>query len=265
MSGSIFTKALAVAAFLGSAGVAQAAETLLTLTPRPGATVRVVTDRPASPIGSVILLAGDSGVLDIDANGVIHSNLTSNQLIRTRAMYLKAGYAYFAPGIASDLKGTNGYRFNQQHAQDLVAVVAEAAKLGPVAVIGTSRGAISAVDVFAKGGTVAAQALVISSGALIDHKGGAATTVGSLQNIRVPVLLLRHAQDFCKVTPPGDADQFKPMLTSAPKVEIITMTGGGPAPGNPDPCGASHYHGFYGMDDKVVQTTVDWLKVNLKR
>jgi hypothetical protein len=241
------------------------AETFLTLTPRPGAVMRVVTDRPATPVGSVILLAGDDGVLNIDEQGAIRStSLVQNFLIRTRASYVAAGYAMFAPDIASDLKGTQGYRFGKTHADDLSAVVAEARKVSPkVAVIGTSRGAISAVDVFVKG--QGADVLVISSGVLLDHnKSASASTVGGLDRIRVPVLLMRHAQDFCKVTPPGDADKFKAMLSGAPKVDIVTINGGGPSSANADACGALHYHGFMGVESVAIAATVQWLKENLR-
>src|SRR4051812_407800 len=88
-------KPIAILALLLSALVspASAADTLLTLTPRPGATLRVLIDRPASPIGSVVLMAGGDGVLDIDQAGAIGSGLRNNHLVRTRAAYVKAGYA----------------------------------------------------------------------------------------------------------------------------------------------------------------------------
>jgi hypothetical protein len=246
--------------------VSAQAESVLTLTPRPGAVLRVLLDRPATPIGSVILLAGDNGVLDIDEQGAIHTGLSINFLVRTRASYVAADYATFVPDIASDLKGTQGYRFGKAHADDLSAVVAQARKIAPkVAVIGTSRGAISAVDVFSKGSGTVADALVISSGVLLDHnKSGSAVTVGGLDRIRAPVLLIRHAQDFCKVTPPADADKFKATLTGAAKVDIVTMTGGGPQHAGADSCGALHYHGFLGIEDQTIAATVDWLKTNMK-
>jgi hypothetical protein len=64
-------KPIAILALLLSALVstASAADTLLTLTPRPGATRRVLVDRPAAPIGSMVLVAGGDGVLDIDQAG----------------------------------------------------------------------------------------------------------------------------------------------------------------------------------------------------
>ncbi len=258
---------IGVLASLLSAGALAAAEaeTVLTLTPRPGATLRVLVDRPAAPVGSVILLAGNDGVLNLAANGAINSSLRDNQLVRTRAAYAAAGYTTFVPDVASDLRSTSGFRFGAAYAGDLGLVVQEARKTaGPVAAVGTSRGAISVAALMLKQSQALPDAVVISSGALLDHKGGAAATVGDVSRIRVPVLLIRHSSDSCRTTPPGDADKFKAMLTGAPKVEIVTLTGGGPQSAGADKCGAAHYHGFYGIDDKVVATTVGWLKGNMK-
>jgi dienelactone hydrolase len=241
---------------------ASAAETVLTLTPRPGATLRVLVDRPATPVGSVVLMAGGDGVLDIDQAGAIGSGLRANHLVRTRAAYAKAGYAVFVPDIASDLKGTRGYRFGAAYGQDVAAVVAAARQVArPVAIIGTSRGALSVAAVFAKQSSVLPDAAVISSGALMGNDN--AQGVGDVARIKVPVLLLRHRQDTCRVTPPGDADRFKLLLTGAPKVDIVTLDGGGPASNSADPCGASHFHGFYGIDDQAVAATVQWLAANM--
>jgi dienelactone hydrolase len=243
---------------------ASAADTLLTLTPRPGATMRVLVDKPASPVGSVVLMAGGDGVLDIDARGAIGSGLRANHLVRTRASYARAGYAVFVPDVASDQKGTRGYRFTAAYAQDVAAVVAAARQVaGPVAIVGTSRGALSVAALFAKQAAVLPDAVVISSGVLMGNDS--AQSLGDMARIGVPVLLLRHRQDACRVTPPGDADRFKALLTGAPKVDIVTLDGGGPASNGADPCGASHFHGFYGIDDQAVAATVQWLAANMRR
>ena len=73
--------------------------------------MRVLVDRPAAPVGSVVLMAGGDGVLDLGEAGTIGSGLR-NYLVRTRAAYVKAGYAVFVPDVASDQKGTRGYRFS---------------------------------------------------------------------------------------------------------------------------------------------------------
>lgn len=249
------------------AGPASAAETVLTLTPRPGATLRVLVDRPATPIGSVVLMAGGDGVLDIDEAGKI-GNLANNHLVRTRAAYVKAGYAVFVPDVASDQKGTRGYRFTTAYGTDVAAVVAAARQAAaPVALIGTSRGALSVAALFAKQSAVLPNAVVISSGVLMGNEGGqgSAQSVGDVSRIKVPVLLLRHRQDACQVSQPGDADRFKALLTGSPKVDIVTLDGGGPTRGSADPCGASHYHGFNGIDGQAVAATVQWLGANMRR
>ncbi|SJZ41378.1 hypothetical protein SAMN02745126_00947 [Enhydrobacter aerosaccus] len=247
---------------------AHAGESVLTLTPRPGAVLRVLTDRPANPVGSVILLAGADGILDLDAQGHIGTSLRDNEVIRTRASYVKAGYATFAPDVASDLRGTQGFRFGSSYAADLGAVVGEARKLGvPVAVIGTSRGAISIAALLLKQSAALPDAAVISSGVLMADagEGGSASTVGDVGRIHIPILLLRHVQDSCPVSRPEDADRFKALLVGAPKVDIVTLNGGGPATRGADRCGSSHFHGFYGIDDQVVAATVTWLRANMRR
>lgn len=257
-----------LALLIATALPAWAAESVLTLTPRSGVTLRVLVDRPAAPVGSVVLMAGGDGVLDLDAQGNIGSGLRGNHLVRTRADYVKAGYAMFVPDVASDQRGTRGYRFGTDYANDVAAVIVEARKVAPpVAIVGTSRGALSVAAVFAKQSAVRPDAAVISSGLLLGNEGGAgsASTMGDMSRINVPVMLLRHRFDACRVTAPADADRFKALLTGAPKVDIVTLDGGSPRGATADPCGAAHYHGFYGIDDQAVAATVQWLRANMRR
>ncbi|SEP10350.1 hypothetical protein SAMN02990966_03986 [Rhodospirillales bacterium URHD0017] len=258
--------ALLILLLVATALPVSAAETVLTLTPRPGATLRVLVDRPAAPVGSVVLMAGGDGVLDIDAQGNIGSGLRENHLVRTRAAYVKAGYAVFVPDIAGDQRGTRSYRFTANYANDVAAVVAEARKVAPpVAIVGTSRGSLPVVAVFAKQSAVRPDAAVISSGTLMGSEGGgSASSMGDMSRINVPVMLLRHRLDSCRVSAPADADRFKALLTGAPKVDIVTLEGGGPRSSSADACGASHYHGFYGIDDQAVAATVQWLRANMR-
>ena len=247
---------------------ASAAETLLTLSPRPNVSLRVLVDRPATPIGSIVLMAGGDGVLDLDSQGRIGSGLSGNHLVRTRSLYVQAGYAVFVPDVAADLKGTNNYRFGRAYAQDVAAVVAAAREVArPVAIIGTSRGALAVASVFTRQSAVMPDAAVISSGVLMGNegKGGSASTVGDMMEIRVPVLLLRHRLDACRASAPADVDKFKEMLTRSPKVDVVTLEGGGPRSKTADPCGAAHYHGFWGIDDQAVAATVKWLAANMRR
>ena len=66
---------------------------------------------------------------------------------------------------------------------------------------------------------------------------GSASTMGDVSRINVPVMLLRHRLDSCRVSAPADADRFKALLTGAPKVDIVTLDGGGPRGTTAEPCG----------------------------
>ena len=65
-----------------------------------GQSIRVVLLKPrTAAVGSVILLAGGNGRLDITAAGEI-TKLTGNQLVRTRAKYRAKGYNTLVPDLA---------------------------------------------------------------------------------------------------------------------------------------------------------------------
>src|SRR6266850_1547216 len=119
-----------------------------------GQKVRALLQRPASPVASVILLAGGHGKLDLGADGKIGWGV-GNQLVRTRAAYARAGFITAVPDIAPDLKTPSGvlpfYRIGLPHARDIGALAAYLRTLKPpVIVVGTSRGAISAANAVAK-------------------------------------------------------------------------------------------------------------------
>jgi hypothetical protein len=121
-----------------------------------GQSIRAVQLVPKVKLGSVILLAGGNGRLDISVKGAI-TKLGNNQLVRTRAKYAQAGFVTLVPDLAPDLKvGTNGvvpnYRVGEPHALDIGAMVVHLRSTykRPVVVIGTSRGSISAANVIAR-------------------------------------------------------------------------------------------------------------------
>ena len=87
-----------------------------------GQKIRALLLKPENPVGSVILLAGGHGRLDLGADGRIGWG-AGNQLVRTRAAYARAGYLTLVPDIAPDLKTATGvldrYRYGAPHARDI--------------------------------------------------------------------------------------------------------------------------------------------------
>lgn len=251
--------ALAVVCF--AAAPAGAAEKVVDL-PVRGSVQRVLVDVPANPIGSVVLLAGGPGVLNIDEAGKVNK-LSGNQLVRSRAFYVRAGFATAVPDIASDLKDTQNYRGNgATHGRDIAAVIAHMRAIrGPVALVATSRGALSAATVMLRQSDTLPDALVITSGVL-RGPSSSAEAMGNPAGIKVPVLLIAHQDDTCRVTLPSDMAGYAARLTGSRKVDTITMSGGSALQG--DPCEAYGPHGFAGIDQQVVDTITTWLKANMR-
>lgn len=138
----------AIAACLIAHGPSMAAETAVDVPTRPGVSVRVLVDKPAGPpAGAVVLIAGGHGNLALGPDGSIGWG-RGNQVVRSRAAYVKAGFVTLVPDVAPDLKDgaavKPGYGWSRPHADDLGALVAYARGLAqPVHLVGTSRGALS--------------------------------------------------------------------------------------------------------------------------
>jgi hypothetical protein len=247
--------------FFALAPMAFAAEKVVDLPTERRTTQRVLIDVPANPIGSVVLLAGGTGDLKIDTTGKV-GGLYNNQLVRSRALYVAAGYAVAVPDIAGDLKDTQNYRGSATHGRDLAALIAHMRKIkGPVALIASSRGALSAANVMLKQSDALPDALVITSGVLVGPNA-TAEAQGDPARIKVPVLLMGHSGDTCRVTPPAGIATYAARLTGSRKVDTLLLSGGAPA--NADVCEAQGPHGFFGMDQQVVDAVATWLKANMR-
>jgi pimeloyl-ACP methyl ester carboxylesterase len=221
--------------------------------------------------GGVILMAGGSGRLDI-SGGDVHA-LRFNQLVRTRALYQKAGYLTLVPDIAPDMKVgdagvTESYRGSAEHAQDIGVMVTYLRQHGAakVWVVGTSRGTLSAANAVSRlaGQPQRPDAAVLTSGfwALGEQARGPSiwkiAEQGRAQNLAVSTLLVRHLQDACEFSNPANVPAFAEWLKGGgAEVAIRDLSGG--LPPESDPCEARAAHGFYGLDPQVVQEITNWM------
>ena len=79
-----------------------------------------------------------------------------------------------------------------------------------------------------------------------------------LESIRVPVLVVHHEFDACKVCVPSEVTQIIRGLKNAPIKKEVYVNGGANPKG--DPCEALHWHGFIGMQKEAVGLITDWIK-----
>ncbi len=239
---------------------------------RPGATMRYLAISPGGqPRAAVILLAGGNGALRLSPSGSIGS-LGGNFLIRSREAFVRQGLFVAALDAASDRQdGMNGaIRLSEQHAQDIGKVVADVKnRTGGTAVwlIGTSAGTLSAASAGARlsgaAQTMRPHGIVLTSTmTTLDAAGYCGKSVydASLSQIRVAVLVVSHQDDGCQCSPGSSAVGAKLLasLAGAPAKEHKIFTGGSaPITG---PCEARAPHGFFGIEDSVVEFIVDWIK-----
>ena len=190
-----------------------------------------ILNKPSGSIsGSVILMAGSHGRLNISADGRIRS-LRGNQLIRTRKKYARAGVASLAVDSGVNLSAAIQY-------------MRKIAK--PVVVVGTSRAATRmhrAISAKPNG-------LVLISAMLDVFQ----SNVGSPS--RLPrTLVVHHRADECHVTLPSLVKPFKKWGGSRVQVKWVT---GGCSSGRA--CKARSHHGFNCQDSKVVSIVASFVR-----
>lgn len=244
---------------LGAA--AQTTQKVVDIPTRPGVTQRFVHIAPANPKASVILLAGGHGGLQISDRGS-YAWGSGNFLVRTRQQFADAGLAVAVIDAPSDRQShpfLSGKRQTPEHAADVLAVIAwlKQQAPGPVWLIGTSRGTQSAAYVAteasrAQGGP---DGIVLTATILTDS-GGRAVPKMAMDKLAIPVLVLHHTQDGCKLCLFSDMPLLMDKLAATPRAELITVSGGD---NQGDPCEAKAYHGFNGLEGEVVDKISRWL------
>lgn len=238
------------------------AQQVVDLPTRPGVQVRLLVLRPAGESSSVlVLLTGGSGQVGIQPDGSVQRG--GNFLVRSRQLFADRGHAVVlldAPSDQPEMLGT--FRDSAEHAADLGAAVAWArgAFGKPVWLVGTSRGTHSAANGAVRlQGDQAPDGIVLTSTVLGTARRAAVTARPvqdwPLEQLRIPVLVMHHAEDACGVCPPQSLPELMRKLPPATS-KLITYTGGrsaGPA------CEAFAFHGFNGLEPQVVADMSAWI------
>ena len=77
-----------------------------------------------------------------------------------------------------------------------------------------------------------------------------------LDRIRIPVLVVHHAQDGCAACPFAVVPTLMSKLANAQRKELLSFSGG---ENKGDPCEAMAYHGFNGLEQEVVGQISAWI------
>jgi hypothetical protein len=228
-----------------------------------GATDRVLLLQPdQQPAAALVMLPGGNGVVGIDGAGNIAT--TGNFLVRTRNAWVKQGFAVAIPDTPSNHADTLfGVRLTAEYADTLRQVIdtVRAKTDAPVWLVGTSQGTNAAVNTASRIARGEIAGLVLTSS--VTEAGRTAelreTVFGAdLAAIDVATLIAYNTDDKCALTPVGDVTRLKAALIKAPRVEILSFSGG--LPPKSKPCEAMSAHGFYGIEPAVVARISQWIE-----
>lgn len=218
------------------------------------------------PIAVLLLFPGGGGKLKI-ANSQLGIRST-NFLVRTRNHFAAKGLIVAVMDAASDFldlaEGLKGHRVpgklhSAEHLQDIEAVMGDLRgkfPLLPLWAVGTSRGTISAARAAAEA-TNPADGLVLTA-SLTGPSGNGDLSGVHLESVEVPTLIVTNKDDECSVTQPKDSKNLKTRLVAAPKVKVRIFKGGSTP--LTDACSSLSAHGFFGIEQKVVNAVTRWIK-----
>ena len=143
--------------------------------------------------------------------------------------------------------------------QDISAVMRYLRRQAPVPVwlVGTSLGTASVAAAAIRIKEEPPDGIVLTS-SIVEPSVQGGLPSQRLREIRIPTLLVHHEKDECRHTLFKDVPPVVAAITRAPRTELITFRDGGPPRG--DTCGPWGYHGYPGIESRVVISVTDWIK-----
>jgi hypothetical protein len=242
---------------------------------RPGVTVKylALAKPKTTPANAVILFAGGNGLLDLQPNGAIGTNLAGNFLVRSRDRFVQHGLFVAVVDTPNQVAIDGNVRLSAQYAEDMARVIADVrgriGSGGKVWLVGTSTGTMSAASIAArlpqlspptKDNIRRPDGIILTATQTTVVKGYCGRTVfdAKLSVVNTPALVATHVQDGCKCSPPKTSVKVVAALTGAPDKKNVTFSGGLP-PKSQDPCMAFTPHGVLGIEDRVVKTIADFI------
>ncbi len=238
----------------------ETSQTVVDVPTRPGVTQRLLVLTPPEPKAAVVLFPGGNGGLQIFPGGTMKWG-DGNFLVRTRQLFASRGLLVAVVDAPSDRQSfpfLDNFRQTPEHVADVRAVIAwlRGQNRIPVWLVGTSRGTQSAAYVATQlAGSEGPDGLVLTSTILSDSKSRPVPAM-PLETLRIPVLVVHHEQDGCKLCAFSDVPALMQKLAQAPRSKLLAFKGGA---NRGDPCQAFAYHGYNGLEAEVVAQIADWI------
>lgn len=233
-------------------------------------TVQYMVNIPAgTPKALALLLPGGNGASGIagDASTDQLQSTGLNFLVRSAQLFAEHGYLAVTIDRPSDITTDSiaefdKYRISPANAQDIVSVISAVNKDNlPVFLVGTSSGAISAVaDNRISVGILLSSPVTSGNGIYLGRPNYSMVQASS---IKVPTDILVNKLDSCQNAGADNAEKFYSQLVSLGTTANFDELDGGFGR-SLDPCNATTYHGFLGIENEAVQATTQRMDDILK-
>lgn len=229
-----------------------------TIPTRPGVTMDflVMTPENADQHEALILFPGGNGAgpFKITKSGVVTG---WSFLVRSAENFIRNGLSIVTVNPPSDhLTGmSTGFRESSEHAEDIASLTNYLSQQGyeRIFLVGNSRGTLSAayLGTKLKGGNI--KGVILTSSLEYDNF----LRWLPLEQLRLPVLMVHHREDACRVSSFEEAEKTRSNLSANTAVDFTEVNGG--AYPRSAPCDNLSTHGFFGVEEKVVQVISDWV------
>jgi len=206
--------------------------------------------------GIIVMFPGGTGEIDIEKSGRVKN--AKNFVVRSDDLWRDRGYGIVLVD-ALDHQSMRGQRSSAAYAEITQKIIEFAHRQAnvPVWVLGTSQGSIAAMNAASHAARAQLAGLILTESVSI--LGGSHETVFNAHpdDVRVPSLIVANADDRCKVAPPSMAQSVAQSIRRVPTT-VLSVSGG--TQRTQDDCGSLTPHGYYGIEEKVVDDIVGWME-----
>ena len=211
--------------------------------------------------GIIVMFPGGTGEIDIEKSG--HVKNAKNFVVRSDDLWRERGYGIVLVD-ALEHQSMRGQRSSAAYAELTKRIIEFAHRQAnvPVWVLGTSQGSVAAMNAVSHAGGTQLAGLILTESVSI--LGGSHETVFDAhpEDVHVPSLVVANVDDRCKVAPPSMAQSIAQAIRHAPTT-VLTVSGGEQR--SRDDCASLSAHGYYGIEEKVVDNIVDWMQKTQNR
>ena len=226
---------------------------------RPGITMDVLMMAPekAARRDALILFPGGNGAGSFKMTGT--GTVSGwNFLVRSADTFLENGFSVFTVAPPSDHPTgmSTGFRESPEHAEDILSLMNVLIGQGyeRIFLVGNSRGTLSATSLATRLNDSHLKGIILTSS--LEYENFLRWL--PLNQINLPVLMVHHRHDACRVSSIDEARTTKAHLSATAPVDFVEVLGG--AYPRSSPCDNLSAHGFFGMEEKVVQTIAGWIE-----